>query len=51
VLKAVATDSPVGDLTTLEDKASVEEIVRSYQKLKKAKEEKRRKSNKEAPSH
>ncbi len=35
VLRAVATDSPVGDLTTLEDEASVDEIVKSYQELKK----------------
>jgi len=38
VLKAIATDSPIGDLTTLEDKASVEEIARSYQELKKQRE-------------
>jgi len=51
VLKAIATDSPIGDLTTLEDKASVEEIVRSYQELKKARKEKRQRSGDEATSH
>jgi len=39
VLKAVASGLSVGDLTTLEDEASVEEVIRSFQKLKKAKEE------------
>ena len=34
VLKAVANDTSVGDLTTLEDETSVEEVVRSYQELK-----------------
>ncbi|GAI91303.1 unnamed protein product, partial [marine sediment metagenome] len=38
VLKAVANDATIGDLTTLEDEASVEEIVSAYQELKKAKE-------------
>ena len=32
-------DATIGDLTTLEDEASVEEIVRAYQELKKAEEE------------
>ncbi len=36
VLKAVATGASIGDLTTLEDEASVEEVVKSYQELKKA---------------
>ncbi len=40
VPKAVANDATIGDLTTLEDKASVEEIVRAYQELKKAEETK-----------
>jgi len=39
VLKAVASGANVGDLTTLEDEAVVAEIVRSYQKVKKAEEE------------
>jgi acetyl-CoA synthetase len=30
VLKAIATDSPVGDLSTLEDKTSVDDVVKSY---------------------
>jgi len=30
----------IGDLTTLEDEASVEEIVKAYQELKKAEETK-----------
>jgi len=40
VLKAVASNSPIGDVTTLEDEASVEEIIKSYQELNKAKETK-----------
>ena len=40
VLKAVANDNDIGDLTTLEDKASVEEIVKAYQELKKSEEAK-----------
>ena len=36
VLKAVANDATIGDLTTLEDEAFVERIVRAYQELKKA---------------
>lgn len=41
VLKAVANNTKIGDLTTLEDESSVEEITRAYQELKerKAKEE------------
>ena len=39
VLKAVASGASIGDLTTLEDEASVEEVVRSYQELKKVEEE------------
>jgi acetyl-CoA synthetase len=38
ILKAVATDTNIGDLTTLEDEASVEEVIKSYHELKKAKE-------------
>ena len=34
VLKAVANNKSVGDLTTLEDRSSVEEIVKIYQDLK-----------------
>ena len=37
ILKAVATDADIGDLTTLEDATSVDEIVKTYQELKKAK--------------
>ena len=40
VLKAVANDATIGDLTTLEDEASVEEIVKAYQELKKTNETK-----------
>ena len=36
VLKAVANNASVGDLTTLEDEASVAEVIRSYQELKEA---------------
>jgi len=38
VLRAVASNLPIGDVTTLEDEASVEEVVRAYQELKKAEE-------------
>ncbi|MDO8715479.1 MAG: hypothetical protein Q7J73_01540, partial [Dehalococcoidales bacterium] len=41
VLKAVASGTSIGDLTTLEDEASVEEVIKSYQELKKAREETR----------
>ena len=40
ILKAVANDAIIGDLTTLENEASVKEIVKAYQKLKKAEETK-----------
>ena len=38
VLKAVATGAGIGDLTTLEDEASVDEVIRSYRELKKDKQ-------------
>ena len=34
VLKALVSDKPIGDLTTLEDKASVEEAKRAYEEFK-----------------
>jgi acetyl-CoA synthetase len=34
ILKAVANNTSIGDLTTLEDKTSVEEIVKAYKKFK-----------------
>jgi acetyl-CoA synthetase len=37
VLKAVANNKSVGDLTTLEDESSVEEIIKTYQELKEGK--------------
>jgi acetyl-CoA synthetase len=40
VLKAVATDTSIGDLTTLEDAAAVEEIVKIHHELKKTKKAK-----------
>ncbi len=40
VLKAVANDTSIGDLTTLEDETSVEEVIKSYQELKRAEEAK-----------
>lgn len=40
VLKAVASGASVGDLTTLEDEASVDEVIKSFNELKKAKEAK-----------
>ena len=33
VLKAVANNAPIGDVTTLEDETSVEEVMRSYREL------------------
>ncbi len=36
VLKAIANDANVGDLTTLEDESSIDEVYRSYQEMKKA---------------
>jgi acetyl-CoA synthetase len=41
ILKAVANNTSVGDLTTLEDKSSVEEIIKVYQELRKDKEKKK----------
>ncbi|MGQ9545753.1 MAG: acetate--CoA ligase [Dehalococcoidia bacterium] len=35
VLKAVANNASIGDITTVEDESSVEEIVKAYQELKK----------------
>jgi len=35
VLKALVSDKPVGDTTTLEDKASIEEAKRAYNEFKK----------------
>ncbi len=40
VLKAIANNASIGDLTTLEDEASVAEIIKSFQELKKAEEAK-----------
>lgn len=34
VLRSVASDEPIGDITTLEDEASVEEVRRAYEALK-----------------
>jgi acetyl-CoA synthetase len=34
ILKSVANNTSIGDLTTLEDESSVEEIVKAYQELK-----------------
>jgi len=41
VLKAVANNTSIGDLTTLEDKSSVEEIIKAYKELKEEKEKKK----------
>jgi len=41
VLKAVASGASIGDLTTLEDETSVEEVIRAYQEFKKTGEEKK----------
>jgi hypothetical protein len=40
-LKAVANNTSIGDLTTLEDKSSVEEIIKAYQEFKEAKVKKK----------
>jgi acetyl-CoA synthetase len=34
VLKAVANNTSIGDLTALEDESSVKEIIKAYQELK-----------------
>jgi acetyl-CoA synthetase len=34
VLKALVSDKPLGDVTTLEDKASIEEAKQAYQEFK-----------------
>ena len=39
LIKAVATGAPLGDVSTLEDEASVEEIKRAWEEFKKAIEE------------
>jgi len=36
VIKAVALNTPIGDLSTLEDEASVEEVRKSYEEFRKA---------------
>ncbi|MGB6873647.1 MAG: acetate--CoA ligase [Dehalococcoidia bacterium] len=41
VLKAVANNTSIGDLTTLEDESSVEEIIKAYQELKEGKVKKK----------
>ena len=38
VLKAVANKTSIGDLTTLEDESSVEEVVKAYQEFQKLEE-------------
>jgi acetyl-CoA synthetase len=40
IVKAVANETAIGDLTTLEDETSVDEVIRSYRELKEAKEKK-----------
>jgi hypothetical protein len=40
-LKAVANNTAIGDLTTLEDESSVEEIIKVYKELKERKEKKK----------
>ena len=39
VIKALASDLNVGDLTTLEDESSVEEVIKAYHELKETKRE------------
>ena len=38
ILRAVANNANIGDLTTLEDEASVDEVIKSYHELKEAEE-------------
>ena len=38
ILKAVATDTKIGDLTTIEDETSVQEVIKGYKEFKKAKD-------------
>ena len=40
IVKAVANETDIGDVTTLEDETSVNEVINSYQELKEAKEKK-----------
>jgi len=40
ILKAVANKASIGDLTTLEDEASVEEVIKSYRELEQVEEAK-----------
>ncbi|RLI28617.1 MAG: acetate--CoA ligase, partial [Candidatus Hecatellales archaeon] len=40
VIKAVALNQPLGDLSTLEDEASVEEVKKAYEEFRKAMEKK-----------
>jgi acetyl-CoA synthetase len=35
VLKALVSDKPIGDVTTIKDKTSIEEAKRAYEELKK----------------
>jgi hypothetical protein len=35
VLKAVASGTKLGDLTTIEDEASIDEVKKAYEELKK----------------
>jgi len=41
VLKAVANNTSIGDLTALEDESSVEEIIKAYKELKEGKRKKK----------
>lgn len=41
VLKAVANNTSIGDLTTLENKNSVEEIIKTYREPKEGKVKKK----------
>jgi acetyl-CoA synthetase len=41
ILKAVANNTSIGDLTTLEDESSVEEIIKAYKEPKEGEVEKK----------
>jgi acetyl-CoA synthetase len=49
VLKAVANNTSVGDLTTLEDESSIKEIISAYQELKRGNEKKHQEPARHSP--
>ena len=41
ILKAIANEEKIGDLTTLEDETSVEKVLKTYQEMKEERERKK----------